>query len=35
VITDLGGTAATDVWAEGEWSDYRGWPTAVAFHEGR
>ena len=35
VITDLGGTAATDVWAEGEWSDYRGWPTAVALHQGR
>lgn len=35
VITDLGGTSATDVWAEGEWSDYRGYPTAVALHEGR
>ena len=35
VLIDLGGTDATEVWAEGEWSDYRGWPTAVAFHEGR
>ena len=35
VITDLGGTAATDVWAEGQWSDYRGWPTSVALHQGR
>ena len=35
VITDFGGTAATDTWAEGEWSDRRGWPTAIAFHEGR
>ena len=35
VITDFGGTAATDDWAEGEWSDRRGWPSAVAFHEGR
>ena len=35
VITDLGGTAATDIWAEGEWSDYRGWPTSVALHQGR
>lgn len=25
----------TAVWAEGQWSDYRGWPTAVAFNEGR
>jgi hypothetical protein len=35
VVQDLGGTTATDVWAEGAWSDYRGWPTAVAFHDGR
>lgn len=35
VLTDLGGTAATDDWAEGEWSDYRGWPTSGGFYEGR
>lgn len=35
VITDLGGTDATDDWAEGEWSTYRGFPTAVALAEGR
>lgn len=35
VISDFGGTAATDDWAEGEWSDRRGWPTSVAFYEGR
>ena len=35
VLRDLGGTAATDFWAEGRWSDYRGWPTAVGFYEGR
>jgi len=35
VLSDLGGTGATEVWAEGAWSDYRGWPSAVAFHEGR
>jgi len=35
VISDLGATVATDIWAEGEWSDRRGWPTSVAFHEGR
>lgn len=35
VLDDLGGTTATDVWAEGTWSDYRGWPSAVALYEGR
>ena len=35
VISDFGATTATDNWAEGEWSDRRGWPSAVAFHEGR
>lgn len=35
VLAALGGTTATTVWAEGTWSDYRGWPTAVRFHEGR
>jgi len=35
VITDLGGTTATDIWAEGTWSDLRGWPSAVALYEGR
>jgi hypothetical protein len=29
------GLGATEVWAEGAWSDYRGWPSAVAFYEGR
>ncbi len=35
VLSDLGGTTATDAWAEGEWSDFRGYPTAVALYEGR
>lgn len=35
VITTLGGTTATADWAEGEWSDFRGWPTSVVIHEGR
>jgi hypothetical protein len=35
VIKTLGGTDATDVWSEGAWSDFRGWPTAVSFHDGR
>lgn len=35
VLTDLGGTDATETWSEGEWSDFRGWPSAVAIYEGR
>lgn len=35
VMTDLGGTSATDDWAEGEWSDRRGWPSAVRLYDGR
>jgi hypothetical protein len=35
ILTDLGGTAATEDWAEGQWSSLRGFPSAVAFHEGR
>ncbi len=35
VITDLGGTDATDDWYEGEWSSRRGFPSSVAFVEGR
>jgi hypothetical protein len=35
VLKVMGGTSATKFWYEGKWSDYRGWPSAVAFHEGR
>jgi hypothetical protein len=35
VLVDLGVLAASDYWWEGQWSDYRGWPTAGAFYEGR
>jgi hypothetical protein len=35
VLSDLGGTDATEFWAEGSWSDRRGWPSAVALHDGR
>jgi hypothetical protein len=35
VLQDFGGTEATSIWAEGEWSDRRGWPTAAALTEGR
>lgn len=35
VLKSLGSTIATTKWSEGEWSDYRGWPSAVALAEGR
>ncbi len=35
VLSDLGGTSATEIWAEGAWSDREGWPTAVVINEGR
>lgn len=35
VLTAFGATTASDDWAEGQWSDYRGYPSAVGFHEGR
>lgn len=35
VLSFLGGVDATDDWAEGSWSDYQGWPTALALYEGR
>ena len=35
VVNDLVDTSATTTWREGYWSDYRGWPTTVAFHQQR
>lgn len=35
ILTELGAATPTDRWSEGSWSDHRGWPTAVAFNEGR
>jgi hypothetical protein len=35
VISYLPTTAATTRWAEGAWSDRRGWPRAVTFYEDR
>lgn len=35
VITDLGGTTATEYWSEGIWSPRRGYPSAVSLHDGR
>lgn len=35
VLKALGSTAATDSWYAGQWSDRRGYPSAVAFYDGR
>lgn len=35
VLDDLGGTDASAIWEEGQWSEASGWPMAVAIHEGR
>jgi len=35
VLSDIGLTDATVEWAEGSWSDYRGWPTIARFFQDR
>lgn len=35
VLENFGATTATGDWDEGQWSDLRGWPAAVALHDGR
>jgi len=35
VVKDFGATTASDKWAEGAWSSYRGFPSAVTMHDGR
>jgi len=35
VKATLASTDATWRWAEGAWSDYRGWPRTIEHHEGR
>lgn len=35
VITDLISNNQTALWSEGYWSDFRGWPQTVEFHEQR
>ena len=34
-LRDFGATTASADWWEGQWSDYRGWPSANAIFEGR
>jgi len=35
VLAEFSAAAATSEWSESYWSDYRGYPTAVAFSDGR
>ena len=35
ILQDMGSTGSTLDWYEGEWSDYRGWPSTVEIAEGR
>lgn len=35
ILVDMGATNATDDWAEGKWSGFRGWPSSVGIYEGR
>jgi hypothetical protein len=35
VLQHFTGAAATSDWTEGDWSPYRGFPAAVALHDGR
>jgi hypothetical protein len=35
VLSEFGSAGATSTWFEGDWSDRRGWPSSVAFYEGR
>lgn len=35
VLKSLGGTGSSENWWEGQWSTFRGWPSAVVFFEGR
>lgn len=35
IQSEIGGTTATWEWAEGSWSDYRGYPSSVTFYQDR
>lgn len=35
VLRPFGAMEPTEFWAEGEWSDFRGWPTATRLFQGR
>ena len=35
IIKDFPSTSITENWAEGSWSEYRGYPSSIAFYEQR
>jgi hypothetical protein len=35
ILTPLWDTSSTTHWREGYWSDYRGWPQCIEFHQQR
>lgn len=35
VLSNFGSTSKSELWSEGSWSNFRGWPTSVTLHEGR
>ncbi|MGI9507470.1 MAG: hypothetical protein ACR2RE_30905, partial [Geminicoccaceae bacterium] len=35
VLTNFGSTEKSELWSEGAWSNFRGWPSAGTLHEGR
>ncbi len=35
ILYPMRNTLATKTWTEGEWSDVRGWPSAIRFFDGR
>lgn len=35
VLKAFGATDASELWSEGDWSEFRGYPSAVSLHEGR
>jgi hypothetical protein len=35
VLSAFSSTNPTSDWSEGDWSDLSGWPSSVAFHDGR
>lgn len=35
VLKSLGATSSTEDWSEGQWSDFRGWPSTLSIHQGR
>lgn len=35
IMSDFSSSQSTDDWVRSEWNETQGWPSAIAFHEGR